>query len=250
MPITSRFFHTEPWQLDDDTVEVLAGRLRVEFDLQMSGWADVVRAVVRLVDDHISREALLDARDIARSLGDDDTADWLRTLVEDPELIDLRFEEQAEKRAHLASLGAFVRRRDTFRGGVDAGPGPWHEAGCPFVARAVDVYRWEGTDDRPEVGSTCPTCRPRRELHPSGLPPAEADRVRDAIRDEIAGLGSFVRRQGEDGYPPIPPGKWHKAGCRTTRTAADPRSWEGSDDLPAGEDTCKTCLKRPSTSMP
>ncbi len=238
VPITSRFFQTEQWQLDDDTVEVLAGRLRVEFDQQMSGWADVVRAVVRLVDEHISREALLDARDIARSLGDDDTADWLMTLVEDPESIDLRFEEQAEKRAHLASLGAFVRRKDTFRNGVDVGPGPWHEAGCKFVAHAVNVYRWEGTDVRPEEGNACPTCRPRKDQTQR----PETDR--DAIRAEIAGLGTFVRRKGEDGEPPVPPGKWHRANCRIPRTGTDISSWEGADALPAGENACKTCLKQ------
>ncbi|WP_402377972.1 hypothetical protein [Isoptericola rhizosphaerae] len=198
-----------------------------------------------MVDAPISTATLNDAVAIALYLGDDAVARWLDRLITHPEWLEVRIEEQLQNHGRFMALGSFVRRLPTVHGPDDAyeGPGPWHVSSCRFVARAGVLTNWEGVEELPNDGRLCSECRAGQPAPAAQLPPTQQDRARDEIRDQIALLGTFVRRRGEDGAVPIPPGKWHRAGCRTTRTAADARAWEGVAELPSGEGICKTCLR-------
>ena len=241
--MTSHFFGSGAWELDDSVIEELASELQTRFAAGERDWSEVVRAVVRVVDPHISLATLGEAAGIAFYLGEDDVARWLDRLIESPDVISQSVELQGQNHAKFMGLGPFVRRKAAVRDGVSEGCGPWHASDCRFVARAGDLSRWEGVERLPDEGRLCSECRAGQPAAPAHLPLSEQDRARDQIREAIASLGSFVRRSAEDGPFPVPAGKWHAAGCRTTRAASDVRLWEGVDELPSGQDFCKTCLR-------
>lgn len=240
VPTTSHLMSDDPWELSPVVVDNIAASLRAEFGSRAISWPDVIRFVVRAVDQHISTAALDEAASIAHYLCQDDVAVWLETLTRQPVLVEAEVIERLENHAQFIALGPFVRRGASVRNGVDDGPGPWHESACRFVAQAWDVTAWEGVETLPDDGRLCKECRAGQPAIPAQLPLADRERARDEIRDQIAALGAFVRRRAHGEFPP---GKWHAGGCRTTRTANDVRFWEGAHELPAGEDVCKTCLR-------
>ena len=240
VPVTSHFFSDGPCELPADAVDDIAASLEAEFGDPPSTWPAVIRSVVRVLDPYISTATLWEVASLAEYLGEDPIAQWLDMLRDRPAVIEALVRDQLDNHAQFAALGPFVRRKASTRDGVEEGPGPWHGADCRFVARAGSVAAWEGVETLPDDGRLCRECNGGQPPGPAQLPPADRDRARDEIRDQIAALGTFVRRRADGD---VPPGKWHAGGCWTTRTAAAVRSWEGASELPAGEDVCKTCLR-------
>ena len=239
VPVTSHLFSDGPWELPADAVDEIADSLEAEFGEPPSTWPAVIRSVVRVLDPHISTATLWEAARLAEYLGEDPIAQWLDMLRDRPAVIEVLVNDPLDNHAQFAALGPFVRRKACTRDGVEEGPGPWHAADCSSSPGQGPWPRGRGSRLSLTTGACAGSATgarrrvPRSYRQPTAIARAE-------IRDQIAALGTFVRRRADGD---VPPGKWHAGGCWTTHTAAAVRSWEGASELPAGEDVCTTCLR-------